>query len=186
MNKKFDYAVYIGRFQPFHQGHLASVREGLKQAENIIILIGSVNQPRSQKNPWLYQERRRMIRSCFSREDNKRILIAGVRDYPDDNAWAVEVKTKVKSFSKSKSPSFALIGFMRDDSSYYLKHFPEWSLIEIEEYQDISATRIRCRMIKSGDIQSVTRSVADRLRHFLSSKTFTAIANSNTITCPEA
>lgn len=41
MTKPYDFTVFIGRFQPFHHGHLAVVREGLNQADKMIVLIGS-------------------------------------------------------------------------------------------------------------------------------------------------
>ena len=39
--KEFDFAVFIGRFQPFHQGHLQVIQSGLEQADKLIVLIGS-------------------------------------------------------------------------------------------------------------------------------------------------
>ena len=37
----FDCLVFIGRFQPPHLGHLAIIREALKQARQVIVLVGS-------------------------------------------------------------------------------------------------------------------------------------------------
>ena len=36
-----DVAVLIGRFQPFHQGHLHLVETALERAERLLILLGS-------------------------------------------------------------------------------------------------------------------------------------------------
>ena len=33
--KKFDKAVVIGRFQPFHNGHAAMVRKALEEAKSV-------------------------------------------------------------------------------------------------------------------------------------------------------
>ncbi len=185
-SKTYEYAIYIGRFQPFHQGHLACVHEGLKIANRIIILIGSVNQPRSQKNPWDYKERRRMVRASFCKEQNQRIAIAGVRDYNDDRKWIKSIKTTVNRITQMGSDSIVLIGHIRDDSSYYLENFPNWDLVELPEYQTINATQIRKQILAAGDIQSVTRPVADKIRHFINSNTFKALVNNTPTnnTCP--
>lgn len=53
MTRPFDFTVFIGRFQPFHAGHLKVVQEGLKQADKLILLIGSAWQPRNTRNPWM-------------------------------------------------------------------------------------------------------------------------------------
>ena len=36
MKKEFDFLVFIGRFQPFHLGHISVVKAGLAQAEQMI------------------------------------------------------------------------------------------------------------------------------------------------------
>ena len=38
----FDCLVFIGRFQPPHLGHLAIIREALKQARQVIVMVGLV------------------------------------------------------------------------------------------------------------------------------------------------
>jgi bifunctional NMN adenylyltransferase/nudix hydrolase len=44
-----SYSVLIGRFQPFHLGHKYCFEESLKISDETIFVIGSVNQPRSEK-----------------------------------------------------------------------------------------------------------------------------------------
>ena len=41
MENKHEVGLYIGRFQPFHNGHLSVVREALKHCNNLIIVVGS-------------------------------------------------------------------------------------------------------------------------------------------------
>ena len=69
--KEFDFAVFIGRFQPFHQGHLQVIQSGLAQADKLIVLIGSSWQARNPRNPWLHSEREHMIRACLSEDENQ-------------------------------------------------------------------------------------------------------------------
>ena len=43
----YDLLVFIGRFQPFHLGHLAVIRRGLAEARHVLVLVGSAHRPRS-------------------------------------------------------------------------------------------------------------------------------------------
>ncbi|HVL00149.1 MAG TPA: adenylyltransferase/cytidyltransferase family protein, partial [Dongiaceae bacterium] len=78
MSHPFDFLVFIGRFQPFHLGHLAVVQAGLLQAAHLIVLCGSASQPRSLRNPFTWQERAEMIRNAVTPADSKRLLIVPV------------------------------------------------------------------------------------------------------------
>ena len=62
MTPSHDVAVYVGRFQPFHNGHLALLRHALSVAPQGILVIGSAHQARTPKNPFSWQERAEMVR----------------------------------------------------------------------------------------------------------------------------
>ena len=57
--------LLIGRFQPFHLGHLDAILFGLSRAENLFIGIGSSNRYNEKKNPFSAEERREMIVSSI-------------------------------------------------------------------------------------------------------------------------
>ena len=61
---RFDYLVLIGRFQPFHNGHLAVLQHALRLADKVIVLVGSAGQPRTTRNPFNAGERAVMIRAA--------------------------------------------------------------------------------------------------------------------------
>ena len=71
--KDYRYLVFIGRFQPFHFGHKTVIDEALKRADNVIMLIGSANLPRSLRNPFSVAERTAMIKGAYSEADAARI-----------------------------------------------------------------------------------------------------------------
>ena len=48
---KYNHIVFIGRFEPFHIGHKQVIEKALTLADEVIILVGSANQPRTLKNP---------------------------------------------------------------------------------------------------------------------------------------
>ena len=65
---KFKLAVYIGRFQPFHNGHLETLKQGLAIADKVVMVLGSYKKSHSYKNPFSFEERVEMIKSSISQE----------------------------------------------------------------------------------------------------------------------
>ena len=58
--------IIIGRFQPFHNGHLELVLKALEDyTDDLIIFIGSAQKSRTNRNPFTYFERSVMIREVL-------------------------------------------------------------------------------------------------------------------------
>lgn len=144
----FDYTVFIGRFQPFHNGHLKILREALSKSARLIVLIGSSNRARDIRNPWTYHERCNMINSCLTLAEKARIFYAPLPDYLyQNNAWVENVQkivyTVVGQSKDVKNPSIALIGHSKDNTSFYLKLFPQWKSINVPNESKLNSTDIR-------------------------------------------
>lgn len=155
-NTKYDFLIFIGRFQPFHKGHLAVIETGLAQAEQMIVLCGSAHQPRSTRNPWNFEEREAMLRSTISEADNKRVHVAPLMDIVyNDESWVRNVQATINGLITAhfgmphKTPKVALIGHSKDQSSYYLNLFPQWGAMDVSNFQGISATPIRQAIFSS-------------------------------------
>ncbi|MCO7226746.1 bifunctional nicotinamide-nucleotide adenylyltransferase/Nudix hydroxylase [Pleionea sp. CnH1-48] len=149
-NKPFDFLVFIGRFQPLHNGHMKVINRALEQSQQLIILCGSAHQPRSVRNPWTVQEREQMIRACLSDEQNRRLHIAPLMDIVyNDESWVRNVQATVTGLVTAhnpvphKAPKIGLIGHSKDQSSYYLNLFPQWKGVNVDNFQGISATTLR-------------------------------------------
>lgn len=91
--------LVIGRFQPFHRGHLFLIKEALKQADELIIAIGSVN-VKDENNPFSYEERKDFITRSLQKHDlfNKIQKIIPINDFPSDDDWLKEVEEKAGKF----------------------------------------------------------------------------------------
>lgn len=63
MNKKIG--LIIGRFQPFHKGHLDMMEQIIKEVTHVKIAIGSSNTKRTHDNPLSYEERKEYICSLL-------------------------------------------------------------------------------------------------------------------------
>lgn len=140
----FHTAVFIGRFQPFHAGHLHIVERALLNAEYLLLLVGSAGEPRSLRNPFTYEEREKMIYNALPIALRERVIIKPLSDYTyDDNAWIHAVERRVYDALDYREHSIALVGHNKDESTYYLDLFPDWSFIEVENLEGINATTIR-------------------------------------------
>jgi bifunctional NMN adenylyltransferase/nudix hydrolase len=147
---QYDFAVFIGRFQPFHAGHLHVVRHALEQADQLILLIGSAWQAPNARNPWSHQEREAMLRACLSDQDNKRLVCLPLMDVPyNDEIWVRNVQTTVNGIITAhhkqphKPAKVALIGHKKDQTGFYLNLFPQWGNLSVENFQSVSATPFR-------------------------------------------
>jgi nicotinamide-nucleotide adenylyltransferase len=61
--------LYVGRFQPFHLGHLEAIKEVLKETEELVIVIGSAQYSHNIHNPFTAGERLVMIRRALQEAD---------------------------------------------------------------------------------------------------------------------
>ncbi|MDR7016535.1 nicotinate-nicotinamide nucleotide adenylyltransferase [Acinetobacter sp. 3657] len=140
---KFDYLVFIGRFQPFHLAHMLTIEIALRQSQHVVLALGSAQAERNIKNPFLASEREAMILSNFCDEDKQRIHFVHVIDVYNDEKWVKQVKDLVAQVV-GLNEKVGLIGHFKDESSYYLQLFPEWTMVELESLKaSMSATPMR-------------------------------------------
>ena len=84
-------ALFVGRFQPFHLGHLQAVKEILGKNEKVVIAVGSSQESRTEKNPYSFEERKGMIAEALRADGVKGFRIIGVKDFMDDERWASSI-----------------------------------------------------------------------------------------------
>ena len=141
---KRDALVFIGRFQPFHNGHKAVIESALEQAKEVVVVVGSSFAARNIRNPFTFEERKAMIESTFQTD---RVKVVPVSDYPyDDNKWINAIQ-KIVDETIPHAQDVGLIGHSKDSTSYYLEIFPRWkNHVEVEDVGGINATDIRKMM----------------------------------------
>ena len=171
--RKHTFGVYIGRFQPLHSAHLAVMLESLTRVDKLIVVLGSARSARSVKNPFTVEERQELIlQSLLAAGANRnKILFGTVRDYfYNENLWLAEIQSAVNALTRGNE-DIALIGHLKDDSSYYLRSFPEWEYRPTEIVSPLNATEIRTLYFAEKDISqgSVPGVVHTFLQKFRSS-----------------
>jgi nicotinamide-nucleotide adenylyltransferase len=98
-------ALFIGRFQPFHKGHLAAIKWILKKEGEINIVIGSNQRLLTKDNPFYFKERKKMVEKTLKKEGIKNFKIFGVHDYKNDIFWAKKI-LKITKLNPKKAVVF--------------------------------------------------------------------------------
>ncbi len=134
--------LLIGRFQPFHKGHLEAVRIGLSKVDNLWIGIGSSNKSHEKRNPFTAEERKEMILSSLDPAMLKRVKIFFVPDTGDHEKWTYHVDSIVPPYD---------VVFSNDEFTLSLYKKRGKNVIEVPllKRDIISGTNIR-EMIVSG------------------------------------
>lgn len=152
-------AYVIGRFQPFHLGHKAMIETALRIADQVMIVLGDTGCAPDHRDPWSVDEREQMIKAVFPGCPRDRMIFSSVEDIPYDNvAWAQNVRHVTRAPCKP-AESF-LVGFRKDDSSFYLDLFPEWKFVTAEFGDDqgsLNATDVRGDMYRGAWAQVFRR-----------------------------
>jgi nicotinamide-nucleotide adenylyltransferase len=149
--------LYVGRFQPFHLGHLDAIREVLKEVDELVIVIGSAQYSHNANNPFTAGERLVMVRRALleASVDYSKLWIVPVPDVHLHMLWvsAVEGYTPKFNVLYSNEPLTRRL-FM--EAGYEVKSIP---LFERKLYM---STIVREKMVKGDSwTELVPKSVAD-------------------------
>jgi len=143
---KVALAVVIMRSHIYHNGHDYLIDEACKIADNVLILIGSINRSRSLANPFSYEERLEMIRPALTGTKSFKCQVKPLNDYLYvEYDWESEVQRLAHDHAQHLGlpDDIALVGHLKDNTSYYLRGFPRWKKHHVDNLDAISATPLR-------------------------------------------
>ncbi len=183
---KYDFLVFIGRFQPFHNGHLAVITQALKLSQKIIICIGSAGAARSLRNPFTASERSKIILEALPSDVREQVVFVNIKDRTyNDTAWVEEIQSSVAGVVGEygdKQSRIGLIGYSKDESSYYLNLFPRWKSENVSQKVIFNSTDIRNDFFRSNPLISehvVPAATFGFLKEFLSNDAYTFLVAEN-------
>ena len=129
-------ALYIGRFQPFHLGHVHLLREIHTEYPEIILVVGSAQHSHTLENPFTAGERIQMITKTLDEEKiTKKVYIIPVDDIHRHAVWVYHIVSLTPAFDSvfSNEPLttrlFSEAGYTVKDTP--LKSRDVWSGTEI-------------------------------------------------------
>jgi nicotinamide-nucleotide adenylyltransferase len=133
--------LLIGRFQPFHLGHLEALQFALSKVDKLWLGLGSSNKPIEKNNPFSAEERKKMILSSIDDSMKNKIIIYFIPDVDNHVKWIKKIDTIVPKFD---------IVFSNDPLTKHLYSKRTVQIISIPflKRDQLSGTRIR-NLIKS-------------------------------------
>jgi nicotinamide-nucleotide adenylyltransferase len=133
-------ALLIGRFQPFHLGHVRAIDYALERADRLVIVIGSSQRSHEFRNPFTAGERLEMIAAVLrSKKLFEKVQFAELPDVENHSLWV--------PLLKSLTPRFDMV-FSNDALSIRLLKENGISVQEVPllRRDELQATEIRHRI----------------------------------------
>jgi len=154
--------LLVGRFQPFHLGHLEAVRYALRQVDYLYIVVGSAQSSHERDNPFTASERIMMIKSALDGNgvDPSKWMAIPIADADSHSLWVSTVESMV--------PKFDIV--FTNDALTFLLFRGEKIDVKAVPYLDrrrYSATNVRDRILERKDWEAlVPPQVAKLVRKF--------------------
>ncbi len=126
--------LFVGRFQPFHIAHLSDIKNALKLVNELIIVIGSSQDSRTNENPLSAEERKAMIEDVLKTEKIKGCRIFSLNDINNDDEWVSHVEKNMPAFDVVFSGNPRVINLFRKAG---------YDVMEIKLIEGINGTLIR-------------------------------------------
>jgi nicotinamide-nucleotide adenylyltransferase len=133
-------AFYIGRFQPYHNGHQYVLEQIAKSDDEIVIGVGSAQLSHEQANPFTAGERVLMITSALKTLDLP-IYVIPIEDIKRNSLWVAHVRSMTPPFDRIYSSNPLVMRLFAEEGLSV--HSP--ALYGRELY---SGTEIRRRMLR--------------------------------------
>jgi nicotinamide-nucleotide adenylyltransferase len=151
--------LYVGRFQPFHLGHLEAIRIVLKSIDELVIVIGSAQYSHNANNPFTAGERLVMVRHALQEAgvNYSRLWIVPVPDVHLHMLWVSALEGYTPKFNVvfSNEPLTRRL-FM--EKGYKVKN------IRFIQRKDYNSTLVREKMLND---ESWTKLVPKSVAQFI-------------------
>jgi len=138
--------LLLGRYQPFHNGHIEVVKKILEECDLLVITVGSAQDSHTKENPFTGGERLSMISEALADEGVPlhRYIIVPIPDIHNNGLWVAHVKAFCPPFDVvyTRNP---LSKRLFDEAGIKVRQQP---LYDRHKY---SGTKIRERILKGGD-----------------------------------
>jgi nicotinamide-nucleotide adenylyltransferase len=137
--------LYVGRFQPFHLGHLQAVKYVLERVDELTIVVGSAQHSHTIENPFTAGERIAMIRLALkeARIPGERYSVIPLPDDEFHKVWVAHLLSQTPSFDvvyTNEPLTFRLL----KEAGLRVEHIPMFNR------KKLTSTEVRNRLLKGG------------------------------------
>lgn len=189
---QYDTAVFICRAQIPHYGHIENIKVGLTKAKRLIVCLGSSHRAKTFANPFSWIERKDLLIEAMveefiekpesqrgwsdyplfqltAAELSQRVEFLPVRDFKYSNPkWQRKLTRQLVENGVEHNKNTLLVGHEKDDTSFYLKMFPQWSKQLVGNIKNLDSTKFREEFFLNGKIVSsgVSERVIQKLNEY--------------------
>lgn len=161
-----DSALFIGRFQPFHNGHLSVIQEILEKHDRVIIVIGSAEKNFLPKNPLTAGERYQLIEAGL-KEANipaEKYSIIPIRNINNYALWVNHINSYVPPYTTLYTGS-KIVKTCYEGK--YTKEHRETKvgpdIVTIDRKFDLSATKVRKAIVEDTNWEELVPTATTKL-----------------------
>lgn len=149
-------ALFIGRFQPFHNGHLEMIKKILKENERIIIVIGSAEKNYIGTNPLTASERYQIIEESLkeAKIPAEKYCIIPVRNVNNYALWVNHINIYVPPYNRLYTGSKIVKACYEGT---------EIKIIRLKRILNLSSTKIREAILKNKGWEKMIPPAATKL-----------------------
>jgi cytidyltransferase-like protein len=173
--KKIKIGYIIGRFNPLHLGHKFMIDTMISENDFTIILVGSANVSRTDKNPLTYSERAHLLTHLYPNT-----IVLPLNDFSDESLWIHEVDRKINecinTFNLKKENTEINLytggigkgedSQLRDTWCKPLGHNAVPINLSEDIYVGLSATKIRDHFYRE-EMDAIENLIPEKVYHFL-------------------
>ncbi|PSQ01373.1 nicotinamide-nucleotide adenylyltransferase [Halobacteriales archaeon QS_5_70_17] len=138
---------YIGRFQPYHDGHHRMVERIADEVDELVLGIGSADQSHTVRNPFTAGERIMMIRKSLVDYDLVTYAVP-IEDLDRNSVWVGHVESMSPRFEVAYSNNPLVIRLF-EEAGIEVRTSPMFRREELE------GTEVRERIRTDGDWESL-------------------------------
>jgi len=143
---------YIGRFQPYHDGHHHMVAEIAEQVDELVLGVGSAGDSHSRRNPFTAGERVMMITKSVA-EFELPTYVVPIEDLDRNSVWVSHVQSMSPAFDVAFSNNPLVIRLF-EEAGVEVRQSPMF------QREVLEGTEVRERMIDDRDWESLVPQAA--------------------------
>ncbi|QLC33786.1 nicotinamide-nucleotide adenylyltransferase [Halarchaeum sp. CBA1220] len=148
---------YIGRFQPYHQGHHRVVQEIAEEVDELVLGIGSADQSHSVRNPFTGGERIMMITKALVDVDLVTYAVP-IEDINRNAVWVSHVQSMSPNFDVAYSNN-PLVVRLFEEAGIEVRGSPMF------DREVLRGTEVRERMVAGDDWADLVPEPVERVVH---------------------
>jgi nicotinamide-nucleotide adenylyltransferase len=134
---------YIGRFQPYHNGHHRMVEEIATEIDELVLGIGSAGDSHTRRNPFTAGERVMMVTKSVAEFDLTTYVVP-IEDLDRNSVWVSHVQSMSPRFEVAYSNNPLVIQLF-EEAGVEVRQSPMFNREVLE------GTELRERMATDGD-----------------------------------